>query len=305
VPNNLGGLLRQPPAPHLRPLSFGEVVDVAGKLYRSLFGTLVRAVVFVILPVQVVTALMQSGFNGGIAASLASAIMSSIGGALATAACLRALSVGYLGGTTEWRESLAFAWHRLGSVLLVTILVAVLATLALILLIIPGIYLYICWIVAVPVVLLEDLRGRQALKRSRQLVTGRWWPTFGAYALATIIVSILVGVVTGIAAAAVGGGTGFAAAIVRAVAGTIAGSITTPILAAVTLVIYVDLRVRKEGFDLMLLAEGMDQPPTAYGNQAPIWPPMPPGPQWQPPDPGDRAPVDQPYWPPPGEPPVQ
>jgi hypothetical protein len=299
--------LSQARTPQLRPLSFGEVVDVAGKLYRSQFGTLVRAVVFVILPTQVVRALIQTELNASPAVSLALVVMSSIAGALATAACLRALSVGYLGGRTDWRESLAFAWHRLGPVLWVTILGTVLATLALVLFVVPGVYLFVCWIIAVPVVLLEDQRGRRALKRSRQLVRGRWWPTFGAYALATIIVGIVEAALTAVAAVAPGGGSGFAAALVDAVSGTIAGSISTPLLAAVSLVIYVDLRVRKEGFDLILLAERIGQPSTPHdlpNEFAPPWPPPPPGGLWQPPNPADRS-SDPPYWPPPEDPPVQ
>jgi hypothetical protein len=38
---------------------------------------------------------------------------------------------------------------------------------------------------------------------------------------------------------------------------------TLPLFAAVTIVLYVDLRVRKEGFDLQLLAERMGLPPGA------------------------------------------
>ena len=77
----------------------------------------------------------------------------------------------------------------------------------------------------------------------------------------------------------------------------IAGALTTPFIAAVTIVLYVDLRVRKEGFDLALLAgrlgdaesgEVFVPPPPPYlpkplpprtGTQPPYWPP-PPG--WKP-----------------------
>jgi len=75
-----------------------------------------------------------------------------------------------------------------------------------------------------------------------------------------------------------------------------------PLLAAVTLVLYVDLRVRKEGFDLQLLAERMglppdsDLPPEAL---APAPPPTTPGGGHWPPVPA-RPPGQEPaYWPPP------
>jgi hypothetical protein len=91
--------------------------------------------------------------------------------------------------------------------------------------------------------------------------------------------------------------------------------LTTPFTAAIAVVIYVDLRVRKEAFDLQLLAGqlGVDPPEglsTTYapllpadppsGSQPPFWPP-PPG--WTPdppsPKPDQQASEQPPFWPPP------
>jgi hypothetical protein len=89
--------------------------------------------------------------------------------------------------------------------------------------------------------------------------------------------------------------------------------IATPAAAAFITVLYIDLRVRKEGFDLLLLARrlgverepGQELPsflpePAPAGSPPPFWPP-PPG--WEPgsalPEP-QPPPSDQPpFWPPP------
>ncbi len=92
--------------------------------------------------------------------------------------------------------------------------------------------------------------------------------------------------------------------------------LATPAAAAFITVLYIDLRVRKEGFDLLLLARrlgverapGQEPPsflpePAPVGSQPPFWPP-PPG--WKPdpaPEPAaapPEPPSDQPpFWPPP------
>jgi hypothetical protein len=91
--------------------------------------------------------------------------------------------------------------------------------------------------------------------------------------------------------------------------------IATPAAAAFITVLYIDLRVRKEGFDLLLLARrlGVERAPgeapppflpelPSPGSQPPFWPPPPgwvPGPA-PPFDPAPPPPSEQPpFWPPP------
>ncbi len=160
--------------------------------------------------------------------------------------------------------------------------------------IIPGVYLSVAWVAAVPALLLEDLRGRGALKRSRELVSDRWWPTAAALLVATILAAIVQSVISGLLLAMVfSGASDLVGALAQAVANTAASVLTTPFTAAVVTVIYFDLRVRKEGFDLELLARqvGVEAPPAARTNLLPPsaepppgQPPWPPPPGWRPPD---------------------
>ena len=72
---------------------------------------------------------------------------------------------------------------------------------------------------------------------------------------------------------------------------------TTPFIAAVTIVLYVDLRVRKEGFDLALLAARF-----GVRRRRSAGPPCLPAPPPLSPPPGRlrrRADRSPPYWPPP------
>ncbi|MBA2752751.1 MAG: hypothetical protein H0U41_11065, partial [Actinobacteria bacterium] len=47
-------------AAELRPLRIGEILDVAIKIYRSNFATLIKAVALVVAPVQILVAIVQA-----------------------------------------------------------------------------------------------------------------------------------------------------------------------------------------------------------------------------------------------------
>jgi hypothetical protein len=305
----------------LRPLRVGEILDVAIKLYRANFRTLVKAVVVVVGPVQVLSALVSSstrsfsnsrltttvgadgqvhlkaGAVGGVVAGgLILVALGLVATELASAASLRAVSEAYLGEQPEWRRSLRFAVSRLRPLIWLAFIHFLLIAVGFLFCVVPGVYFYGAFAVAVPVLLLEDVRGRRALGRSRDLVRGRWWPVAGAVFVATLLTSIVQSAVSaGLVGASLSANNEIVRDVVAAIGGTAAAMITTPFLAAVIVVLYIDLRVRKEGFDLELLAHRVGVEPTpgaaplpflpepppvvVDGDEPPFWPP-PPG--WRP-----------------------
>lgn len=303
--------------PRLRPLQVGEILDAAIKIYRSHFGTLVKVVAVVVAPVQVLSAIVQvsvpsdtivttdqftgettfdaPSFIGTMVALLGTGLLGFIASQLATATSLKVISSSYLGETQDWRASLQFATARLGSLIWLAMITVVLGGLALLACIIPGIYLFVAWSVGIPALLLEDRRGLHALRRSRELVRGRWWPVLGCLVVSLLLGGIVSGAFQGVLTAITFGTDNVViVAAASAVAGIASSVLVTPFTAGVVAVLYFDLRVRKEGFDLELLARsiGADPPvggdswpaddpsPTgAGGEQPPFWPP-PPG--WRP-----------------------
>jgi hypothetical protein len=307
--------------PQLRPLGVGEILDVAITIYRRNARTLLTLVLVVVGPVEVLSALIQASalpeddfvtettpgtieveddFWVNVAAFGAAGLLSFLGATIATGACFKAIADGYLGEKAEWRPALGFAARRLHSILWVTFLGALLAVLGLFLLIIPGVYLYVAFAVAVPVLLTEGLKGRKALGRSRRLVKGRWWGTFGVVVLGAILVAIVEGALLGLTAAVTTIDTSdptLGSFLVNTGATVLASLIATPFAAAFVVVLYFDLRVRKEAFDLQLLAQQIGVDPDSLaepvaplregtleeelddGEQPPYWPP-PPG--WKP-----------------------
>lgn len=301
-------------SPQLRPLSFGEVLDVAINVVLKNLKTLVAAVAVVIVPVQVLTILVQlslvpdsfdpqAGSEAQVEAAdgaavaggfVLAALFAFVGTVLATGACFKAIADAYLGERPSWRESLRYALRRLRSLVWVAILYGLIPTLALFLLIVPGVYLWVAWAVATPALLLEGTRGTKALGRSHRLVRGRWWASFGILLIGFLIAAVIeiaVGFPLGFAAG-FGAPESFVANIVATgVAGALAALLATPLQAAFVSILYFDLRVRKEGFDLRLLAERIGAEPERAGSGSPyIKPAYAAAGEWTPPAHGEDDP---------------
>lgn len=309
------------------------MLDAGIKIYRNKFATMLKAVAVVIVPVQVLNVLITLSLPdtsitagatttssdsewAGVAALLLILMINIVSSALAEAACLKAVSDTYLGTETGWRASLRFGFRRLGSLLWLTLIHGVIVLLGFVACIAPGVWLYVAWSVAVPVLLIEGTRGFGALGRSFNLVRRRWWPTAGILLLANLLATA---VAAGIGLLALplliaGRDNEFVYDLANGVFGAVASVLTIPFVAAVVAVIYFDLRVRKEGFDLQLMAQRIGAPagsvsPTLMPWSQPVpgagggWvPPPPPGWQSQPPSPAPQPPSSPPATGPPPAP---
>jgi hypothetical protein len=127
------------------------------------------------------------------------------------------------------------------------------------------IWLLVRWGVSVPALLAEGLSPVDALGRSWGLVDGRWWRTVGIFCLVLLL--------TGVASAMVEFMAGFIIGLIPAlgedfrsglavVAASLAGALVAPVTYIAITLMYYDLRVRREGFDLDQLAQ-QAQPPSA------------------------------------------
>jgi uncharacterized membrane protein len=137
----------------------------------------------------------------------------------------------------------------LGLTILMTIALAV----ATLLLIVPGIILYIMWCVATPVLVAENAGIFEALGRSGELTKGNRWRIFGLFLLLVImlwifaaiigVVFVTTGLVTGAAAALASGALPITYMIVNAVSNTLMTAVFGTLVAR----LYVDLRMANEG----------------------------------------------------------
>lgn len=87
---------------------------------------------------------------------------------------------------------------KLWRLLLSYIVYIVLIILLFILLIIPGVYFMVYWYLFSYVVLDQGLTGLNALKKSKEMIKGHWWKTFGIFVILIIISAVTSGIVSGI-----------------------------------------------------------------------------------------------------------
>jgi hypothetical protein len=119
-----------------------------------------------------------------------------------------------------------------------------------------GVYLGVRWTLAVAAMMAEDLGPIKGLGRSWNLVRGSWWRTFGILLIVGIMQAVIgyaLGFLFGLIAGVVTSGDVQLAVI--AVGSTILGALVSPITTIAVVLLYFDLRVRKEGLDLDQLAQ--------------------------------------------------
>jgi len=263
-----GGFGTPPPPPppsagaggQISPRRLGDILSAAFDVYKAHVASLITIVAPLAVVLSLFNALIAHAVhaariatttvNGQIQLNVSPGSAVAVGlGALAAAAVVfvltfvveaavaRAAAQATLGETVVPAESLRWGFRRLGSVLLIAILAALAIFVGLLLLIIPGLIVAVMLAVAIPALVFEDRRGGEALRRSWELVKGSFWHVLG-----TIIVTALItGVVAGIFDA-FAGGNWFLYWILDAAARTI----TIPFNALVIVLLYLDLRARKE-----------------------------------------------------------
>jgi hypothetical protein len=147
------------------------------------------------------------------------------------------------------RGSLPLAWPLLASWLLVHLAEGV----GMLLCGFPGLAVMTWFLVTAPVIGAEGLGPVAAMRRSARLVSRRFWPVMGLTLLSSIV-AMLFGYALGLVPTTLSLflGTDGLGWLVTAAAGILTSLITMPIVAATTVLIYLDLRVRTEGLDLEL-----------------------------------------------------
>jgi len=270
----------------LRPMTLGEVLDRTFSLYREnfLLFTGIAALPYLLLLILRFVFLLgsrsslqgtpnfSSGFIGGI-------ILGAVGAlvvwvillGIAQAATVWAVSELYLGRTASVRGAYANSKGRIlpivSIIIMVFIATAVVGGITFFLLAIPGIYLACRLAVAVPVAIVEKESPVTSMERSMELTKGFGWHVFLLFLL-TFVISLIVGILIGAPATLLTframmakqlPSTGvmaysyianFASQVLVAPIGTISASL-----------MYFNLRVRKEGFDIQHLMSTLGSTP--------------------------------------------
>jgi hypothetical protein len=242
----------------LSPRGLGDILSTAFEVYKANAAKLIVIVAIVVVPLALLSALFTDvifdptaeivnvngvptlenvGFFTALIAAAIGAVIAFVMGFVLQAAVTRAAAQAVIGDPVDAEASYRYGFKRLGSVILVSLLVGLILLGGFILLIIPGIIFLVFLAVTIPALVVENKRGTDALGRSWNLVKGAFWHVLGTIVVAGIIVSVVSGIIGAI------GGDNF---VVSWIFTSIAQIITVPFSALVSVVLYLDLRARQE-----------------------------------------------------------
>ena len=144
-------------------------------------------------------------------------------------------------------ESLGVALRSFWVLLAVGIVAGLGIGLGMVLLIVPGVILFLLWFVAGPIAVAEKAGVGRSLARSRTLTRDhRWWLLL--LTVVYLVLSLVIGMLVGLAGVALGGVQAVGQAnFATLVLGPLAQAVTALIWGAVVAAAYVELRTVKEG----------------------------------------------------------
>jgi hypothetical protein len=271
--------------PLLRPMEVGELLDEAFDLFKKNFRLFAVIAVILTVPLSVLLVATPPASGWRYAAMTVSYVAAMItNGALTYAALER-----HLGRPTSvaaaYRRG-ARRFFRLFSSYLVYFVALLLGLLALV---VPMFFVMIWGLLLIPVVMVENRCGIGALQRARQLSAGNLWRVF-IIALGLGLVFLfwccVLGALAGVAGALLfsnpsepmdrSNTTTLVLEAASTVISDLFGAAWSPLIATAPLLAYLDLRIRREAYDLELLTNAVEErvaaaraPVAAPGQSAP------------------------------------
>ena len=274
-----GGMAPPPPPPPpsgggFRERSLGDILSAAWNLYTKNAAQLIKIVAMVVIPLTLVQAILLTtalkrtvgsivinqqtgevsiGNSGGFFRSLLIIGLTGLISAMISQLLVGALTHGgagsLLGRPVDVGKSFGYAFSRLAGLIGLAFLIGAVVFVGFILLIVPGLILMVFLAMAVPAFVVERKGIGESMSRSWNLVSGSWWHTLGTILVAAILAGIVNSILGSI------GGSSF---IGSWIFGSIGQILTAPFTALVAIVLYVDLRVRREGLTAEKLASELD-----------------------------------------------
>jgi hypothetical protein len=157
------------------------------------------------------------------------------------------------GRPIDLAESARIGLRRFFPIVGLALCVSLLAGFASLLLVVPGVIVYLMWFVATPVCVVERLGPFASMGRSRELTKGHRWKLLGLSLLIVLPALIVSAIVGALVLASLQGGivavTTATAGMLGKVVNIVWNAVWTAFFAIVIVVTYHDLRVAKEGVD--------------------------------------------------------
>jgi hypothetical protein len=249
----------------LRPRSATELVDAAFQVYRRAPLQFMVALAVVYVPSLVIRLAFDVNIDPTNIPPLSTLATIGVIGFLTYAIAGGAISVlardVYLDQPVSVPEAYRVVASRLVTLVVVSIITVVLMTIGALLLFFPALYVIARFIVVRQAVVLEDVGPGRALSRSSALTDGLKLHALGTLAL-TFVLVLAVNIGAGLLINFI------PSRVILNVLSTCLSVVVGPIIGITETVLYYDLRIRREGFDLEYLVGQNTVPPADSANAA-------------------------------------
>jgi hypothetical protein len=236
-------------APALRPRSVGEILDTAFQLYRSRFPQMATATGVLVMPILLLELVAPLSLFG---------LLDRIGGLFflaASAAVVCIASGAYQGKDVDAVDAIREVGSRFMSVWGAAIIQGLLVGLGFLLLVVPGVFALAYTFSMQQAVMIEGRTAGDAFERSKALAKGSMKPILLTSVLAFIIVIVAM-IAVGTAVSFFPVGLRLQALLINVVLIAL-----NPLAAVVGTVMYYDLRIRKEAYDVAVATERLETAP--------------------------------------------
>lgn len=266
------------PGPRLGPMTVSDVLDGAFDVLKRAPATVLGYTAVFALPVQLLLswfqrdllggdsiidviqandteALDRASSGGGTAAQLIGLMGPSLALMFIAAGLARLVGAWQVGRDLSIGDLLRLTLPRTPALLGAWLLVHLAEGVGFLLFAFPALVAMTWFLVTAPVIGAEGLGAVAAMRRSARLASRRFWPVLGLGILSGLVATLFgyaIGLLPTLLALLVG--TDGAGWVLIAVANVLGSLLTMPVVAAATVLVYLDLRVRTEGLDLELEA---------------------------------------------------
>jgi hypothetical protein len=241
-------------APAFRARSVPELLDAAFQVLRARYPQLLTAGLAISLPAFVLDLVLPPEASA-VATLLHNFLLS-----YAVAAAVVMVSDAYLARERSLGEVLRAVFSRFGSIWGAGLMKSLLIGFGLIMLVVPGVIAFIVTFAMIPAVLLEGASASQSFERSQALAKGQWGRVLATQLLGYMLMYMAYFgalMLIGMGTALMGGINETAAQLL----GQVLLTALYPLPATVTVLLYYDLRIRNEAFDIQMLmdaAQGLE-----------------------------------------------
>lgn len=157
---------------------------------------------------------------------------------------------------------------RLGTLLAVSVVVGLATAVGAALLVVPGVVIYLTWMLAAPAAIMERSGPGLSLRRSAALATGHRLRFLGVIVLSLLIGGVINAVAQSLAGSLAVSLSSITALLISEAAAAVVAGFTASWTGAVVAVLYIDVRVRTENLGPALRAYAAARRPNPTGGPA-------------------------------------